>query len=154
MDCERVIAGAGPSSAPPTARKPGAAPRPPRLRNNAQGIDRSTPVAALFAIAVDPTMALPVAMAWPLDVRPTDHRADHATDDRAGGSGDEEARARADGGAFHRSGLGRALGYDRHDRQGEREQSSLEYGAHDKSPWVKTIEASAESRPAVLNRPQ
>jgi hypothetical protein len=93
---------------------------------------RLAPGASTIAIVVNPAVAVARV---PYNVRTTNHSTDHSSDDRAGRPGNEHTRTRADGGAFKRSGLGR----DGHGRERQHEHSSLEHGAHDKSPWLKLL---------------
>jgi hypothetical protein len=77
-----------------------------------------------MAVAIVPAG---VTALGPGDIRPADHGADHAADNRARRSGNKEARARSDRGAFQRS----SLGYEWHCEDSERENSGFECRTHD-----------------------
>jgi hypothetical protein len=84
---------------------------------------------------VDPAVAVVRA---PHDIGAANDTADHASDDCAWRTSNDGSRARANGNAFQRSGLG----HDRHRRQHQCEQSSLERRTHEKSPWLASIAVS------------
>ena len=95
-------------------------------------LKRLAPSAATIAAAVDPAMTVVRA---PNHIRAAYYTADHTSDDRPRRASDDGARARADGNAFQRSGLG----HYRHCCQNQYEHSNLEHRAHDKSPWLISI---------------
>src|SRR5581483_2490049 len=82
--------------------------------------------AATLTVKIDPAVTTVAVVAH--DVRAADRDTDHAADDRTGRSGDQHAGARADGGAFQRSGLSDD---DRHGRQSQYQTSSLDQYTHD-----------------------
>jgi len=82
------------------------------------------PCAATIAAVVDPAVALARV---PDQVRTAHYTSDHASNNRAGRTSNDGTRARANGNAFQRSGLG----HNGHRSKKQHEDSSLELRVHD-----------------------
>jgi hypothetical protein len=78
----------------------------------------------------------------PNDIGTAHDTAYYASNHRAGRTGNDGTRARADRNAFQRSGLR----HDWHRCQHQHKQSALERRMHEKSPWLTSIAVNRNRR--------